>query len=88
MAKGSPAERAGFQPGDVIVGFQGIVHLIGPTEISTNLSPGCKTDVTTSALIEELGRHIGTSLELQVARKSVHGKQHLIRLHVIATRAE
>ena len=23
VARGSPAERAGFQPGDVIVGFQG-----------------------------------------------------------------
>lgn len=24
VARGSPAERAGFQPGDVIVGFQGL----------------------------------------------------------------
>ena len=49
---------------------------------------GSGKDVTTGALIEELGRHIGTSLELQVARRSLHGKQHLIRLHVIATRAD
>jgi len=51
-------------------------------------SSGCKGEVTTGALIEELSRRIGTSLELVVARKSVHGKQHTIRLHVIATRAD
>ncbi|GMH37712.1 hypothetical protein BSKO_05585 [Bryopsis sp. KO-2023] len=72
VTKGSPAERGGLQPGDVIVGFK-----------------GCREeDVTTGKLIEELGKHIGKSMELRVLRGSVDGKQHLVTLHVIASRVE
>lgn len=61
VSKGSPAERAGFQPGDVIVGFQGECLLQSYSQ-SKLMTQGCKGEVTTGGLIEELGRHIGVSL--------------------------
>lgn len=72
VTKGSPAERGGLKPGDVVVGFG-----------------GCSDDeVTTGRLIEELAKHIDKSMELRVLRSSVDGKQHLVKLYVVASRVE
>lgn len=72
VTKGSPAEVGGLKPGDVIVGFGKFRD----------------DDVTTGKLIEELAKHIGKSMELSVLRSTVDGKEHLITLHVVASRVE